>query len=46
MARAEKTTRSPGSTLTWRWVATAIRDSAAIGSPWLPVVTHSTWRAG
>ncbi len=46
MTRAEITTSSPGSTATQRWLFTATRDSAAIGSPWLPVSTSATWLRG
>ena len=38
-------TTSPGPTLT-RWSRFAIRPSAAIGSPWLPVHMSTTWSSG
>ena len=46
MTRAESATVSPSAILTWRWSSIAIRDSAAMGSPWDPVHTHSTSWAG
>ncbi len=42
----ENTTVSPGIIWIWRWVPFAILDSAAIGSPWLPVHKIVTRLAG
>ena len=34
----------PSVTATWRWSPSAMRDSALVGSPWLPVVMmQSSW---
>ena len=35
---ADMTTVSPSFTATWRWSPRAMRESALVGSPWLPVV--------
>ena len=35
-------TVSPGTILILRWSSTAMRDRAAIGSPWTPVVMTVT----
>ena len=40
---AEMMTVSPGSTVKAGWSPYAIRVSADIGSPWLPVHSASTW---
>jgi hypothetical protein len=37
MMREEKMTLSPGPRLTVGWSPVAMRESAARGSPWLPV---------
>ena len=46
MTRAEITTRSPGRIEICLWSLTAMRESAASGSPWLPVVRMSTFSGG
>ncbi len=46
ISRAEKTTTSSGSSLTWRWSSIAIRGSAACGSPCEPVQMQTTSWAG
>ena len=46
ITRAEITTRSPGRMVICLWSFTAMRESAASGSPWLPVVSRSTFSGG
>ena len=46
MVREEKITQSPLFSVTCGWSLLAIRDSAARGSPWLPVHSASTLSGG
>ena len=46
MTRLEKITVSPSPRLTLGWLLSAMRASAARGSPWLPVHRYSTLCAG
>ena len=46
MAREEKITRSPRENVTSGWSSSAMRDSAARGSPWLPVQSATTLSGG
>ena len=46
ISRDENTTTSSGVSETCRWSSIAMRDSADIGSPWLPVTRQTTSSGG
>jgi len=43
MMRDESTTVSPFSILACLWLSTAARDSADMGSPWVPLIITQTF---
>jgi len=43
MMRLERTTVSPFSIFACLWLSTAARDSADIGSPWVPLINTQTF---